>query len=87
MPIQRRKVNRELTEQEYKIYLFLIRYFKENGYAPTIREIGECVGLSSTFTIKYYLDSLERKKKIKRRSSPRAICLTEYTLVHKKRVR
>lgn len=79
--------NNDLTEQEYEIYLFLIKYFKENGYAPSLREIGEWVGLSSTATIKYYLDRLERKKKIKRGGSARAICLTEYTLVHKKRVK
>ncbi len=86
MGIYKRRDNNELTEQEYEIYLFLIKYFKENGYAPTVREIGKGVYLS-TSTIKYYLDALERKKKIKRGSSARAICLTEYTLVHKKRVR
>ena len=87
MGIYKRRDNINLTEQEYEIYLFLIKYFKENGYAPTVREIGKGVYLSSTATIKYYLDALERKKKIKRGSSARAICLTEYTLVHKKRVR
>ena len=83
MGIYKRRDNINLTEQEYEIYLFLIKYFKENGYAPTVREIGKGVYLSSTATIKYYLDALEKKKKIKRGSSARAICLTEYTLVHK----
>lgn len=69
MGIYKRRDNINLTEQEYEIYLFLIKYFKENGYAPTVREIGKGVYLSSTATIKYYLDALERKKKIKRGSS------------------
>ena len=62
MGIYKRRDNTNLAEQEYEIYLLLIKYFKENGYAPTVREIGEWVGLSSTATIKYYLDKLERKK-------------------------
>ena len=87
MGIYKRRDNINLTEQEYEIYLFLIKYFKENGYAPSLREISEGVGLSSTATIKHHLDGLERKKKIKRDSNPRTIGLTEYTFVHKKRVR
>ena len=87
MGIYKRRDNVDLTEREYEIYLFLIKYFKENGYAPSVREIGKGVGLSSTATIKYYLDVLERKKKIKKDSNPRAICLTEYTFVHKKKVK
>lgn len=87
MGIYIRRNNDELLEQEYKIYLFLIKYIKEHGYAPSIREIGKGVGLSSTATIKYYLDRLEKKKKIERGEGARAICLTEYTLVHKKRVK
>ena len=85
--MEKYKRSTDLTEQEYEIYLFLIKYLKENGYAPTVREIGEWVGLSSTATIKYYLDKLERKKKIKKGEGARAICLLEYTFVHKKRVK
>lgn len=93
MPIYRkkerkaRKINLELTEKEYEIYLYLINYFKEYGYAPSVREIGRDVGVSSTSTVKVYLDNLEKKKKIKKQSSARAICLLEYTFVQKKRVR
>lgn len=87
MRLKHHQANEVLTEQEYEIYLFLIKYFKENGYAPTVREIGKGVYLGSTAIIKYYLDALERKKKIKRGEGARAICLTEYTLVHKKRVK
>lgn len=31
MGIYKRRDNNELIEQEYEIYLFLIKYFKENG--------------------------------------------------------
>ncbi len=87
MGINKSRNNNDLTEREYEIYLFLIKYFKENGYAPSLREISEGVGLSSTATIKHHLDGLERKKKIKRDSNPRTIGLTEYTFVQKKNVK
>lgn len=35
--VQKSKV--ELTEKEYEVYQFLIKYVKEQGYPPSLREI------------------------------------------------
>jgi repressor LexA len=45
---------------------FIQRFIDENRFPPTIREIGENVGISSTSVVKYNLDVLERKSMIER---------------------
>ena len=86
MKTQKRKV--ELTEKEYEVYQFLIRYVKEHGYPPSTREICKGTGIASTCDVKHYLDRLEDKKKIRKEFGvSRAICLTEYTFVRKKLVK
>ena len=40
---------------------FVNRYVQENGYPPTIREIGSGVGLRSTATVAYHLQQLQQK--------------------------
>ena len=82
-----KKKNLELNEKEYEVYQFLIKYVKEHGYAPSIREIKLSLGIGGSSTVLGYLDALERKKKIERGEGARAICLTEYTFVHKKIVK
>ncbi len=53
---------------------FLKEYFQERGYPPTVRELMEGMGLSSTNVVRKYLKILERKGYIKRQfNSPRAI--------------
>ena len=47
---------------------------KDKGYSPTVREIGESVGLKSTSSVHIYLKRLEERGYIVRRSEcPRAI--------------
>lgn len=41
------------------VYRCIVNYIKENGYAPTIREIGKNVGISSTSTVLEYVRKLE----------------------------
>lgn len=36
-------------------------FIRENGYAPSIREIGEAVGLRSTASVSYHLHQLQEK--------------------------
>jgi len=81
--VQKSKV--ELTEKEYEVYQFLIKYVKEQGYSPSLREISKATGIASTSDVKFYLDKLEKIRK--EFGVSRVICLTEYTLVHKKRVK
>ncbi|MDQ1273679.1 MAG: repressor LexA [Planctomycetota bacterium] len=53
---------------------FLKEYFQESGYPPTVRELMDGMGLSSTNVVRKYLKILERKGYIKRQfHSPRAI--------------
>lgn len=62
------------NERETQILNVIVNYIKQNGYAPTVREIGKIVGLKSTSTVHTYLKRLELKGFIERKeSSPRAL--------------
>ena len=37
------------------------RFVQENGYAPSVREIGEAVGLRSTASVSYHIQALQEK--------------------------
>ena len=68
-----------LSEKDFEMYKFIIRYIKDNGYAPTIREIGKAVHLSSTSNVITHLNYLERDGWIKiKPNSPRAIKVMGY---------
>jgi repressor LexA len=63
-----------LTGRQQEIWTFLTRYVDEHGYPPTVREIGEAVGLASPSTVHAHLANLERAGLIKRDpSKPRAL--------------
>ncbi|MBQ7857477.1 MAG: transcriptional repressor LexA [Oscillospiraceae bacterium] len=40
---------------------YVNRFVQENGYAPSIREIGEAVGLRSTASVSYHIQALQDK--------------------------
>ncbi len=44
-----------------EILEFVNAFVQENGYAPSIREIGAAVGLSSTASVNYHLQQLQEK--------------------------
>ena len=44
-----------------EILEFVTDFVQENGYAPSIREIGAAVGLSSTASVNYHLQQLQEK--------------------------
>ena len=54
------------NERAGKILAFIQRFARENGYPPTIREIGEAFGISSTNGVRYYLNLLEKGGHLKR---------------------
>lgn len=63
-----------LTERESEVLNVIIDYIKENEYAPSVREIGNIIGLKSTSTVHGYLRNLELKGFIERRENfPRAL--------------
>ena len=37
----------QMTKMQQKIYDYIARTLKEQGYPPSVREIGEAVGLKS----------------------------------------
>ena len=63
-----------LTGRQQEIWKFLTVYVDEHGYPPTVREIGEAVGLASPSTVHAHLANLERAGLIKRDpTKPRAL--------------
>jgi repressor LexA len=57
---------RDLSERQKRILEFLQEFIGERSFPPTIREIGEKVGITSTSVVKYNLDALEKKGFIER---------------------
>src|SRR5437868_1626494 len=55
-----------LTERQRQILEFITRRIGEQGYPPTIREIGEEMGIRSTNGVNDHLKALERKGYLKR---------------------
>ncbi len=40
---------------------YVNQFIQENGYAPSVREIGQAVGLRSTASVSYHLNALQEK--------------------------
>ena len=65
-----------LTARQQEIWQFLVDYVDRHGYPPTVREIGEAVGLASPSTVHAHLANLERAGLLKRDpTKPRALDL------------
>ncbi|MFQ5613825.1 MAG: transcriptional repressor LexA [Anaerolineae bacterium] len=66
-----------LSNRQQRILEFLRSFMLENGYPPTIREIGQAVDISSTSVVNYNLNALQREGHIYRdRTVSRGIRLT-----------
>jgi repressor LexA len=59
-------MDKRLSERQRRILKFLGEYIAENGYPPSIREIGAATGTSSTSVVTYNLERLEEKGYISR---------------------
>ena len=63
-----------LTARQQEIWNYLVEYVDRHGYPPTVREIGEEVGLASPSTVHAHLANLERAGLLKRDpTKPRAL--------------
>jgi repressor LexA len=63
-----------LTGRQQEIWEFLVDYVGRHGYPPTVREVGEAVGLASPSTVHAHLANLERAGYLKRDpTKPRAL--------------
>lgn len=58
-----------LGERHKRILKFLEKFQADNGYPPSIREIGENTNISSTSVVNYYLNQLEEMNYIERESN------------------
>jgi repressor LexA len=52
---------RAVTEKQLRILDVIREFTSEHGYPPSVREIGEAVGLSSSSTVQSHLKTLERR--------------------------
>ena len=49
------------SDKAEKILDYVNRFIQENGYAPSVREIGAAVGLRSTASVSYHIQALQDK--------------------------
>ena len=70
---------RALTSRQRQILDFIRAEIHRRGFPPSVREIGEAVGLSSSSTVHSHLAALEAKGLIRRDpSKPRALEVLDY---------
>ncbi|HVN70277.1 MAG TPA: transcriptional repressor LexA [Candidatus Binatia bacterium] len=72
--MRKETTERPATERQRRILDVIRNFTAEHGYPPSVREIGERVGLSSSSTIHAHLKALERRGMISRDpTKPRAL--------------
>src|SRR6266542_6531982 len=68
----------DVTPRQRRIIEFIQQTVRDRGYPPTVREIGEAVGLTSSSSVHAQLANLERKGLLhKDPTKPRAIGLAD----------
>jgi len=71
-----RKKSTGLSKRQAEILDYIVRQIANKGYPPSVREIGEAVGLQSSSTVHNHLTQLEQKGYIRRDpTKPRAIMI------------
>ncbi|GAA3723985.1 transcriptional repressor LexA [Salinactinospora qingdaonensis] len=64
----------KLTDRQQSVLNVIHRYVQQRGYPPSIREIGDAVGLSSPSSVAHQLKVLQRKGYLHRdQNRPRAV--------------
>ncbi len=64
----------ELTPRQRQVLEFIDEEVRSRGYPPSVREIGEAVGLSSSSTVHAHLAALQDKGYLRRDpTKPRAL--------------
>ena len=67
-----------LSKMQQAIYDFIAQTLEEQGYPPSVREIGEAVGLKSPSTVHFHLKHMEELGVIQKgRGKGRAIALVD----------
>ena len=71
-----------LTKTEKKVYDYICSVLSRDSFPPSVRDIGNSLGFSSTSTVHFYLSKLEQKGLIKRESGKsRAISLVDPSVI------
>jgi repressor LexA len=74
-------IDRGTTEKQLRILDVIREFTAEMGYPPSVREIGERVGLSSSSTVQSHLKTLERRGLLRRDpTKPRALVPSDMVL-------
>lgn len=69
-----RKPRTGLTARQREVLEMIETHVREHGYPPSVREIGQAVGLTSPSTVHSHLNALERRGYLRRDpTKPRAI--------------
>jgi repressor LexA len=77
-----------LTDRQQQVLDYIRQTVTERGYPPSVREIGEAVGLSSPSTVHSHLNSLVEAGAIRRDpTKPRAIVVVDAPAVPDRRIR
>src|SRR5207249_2505995 len=80
------KLTDQLTDRQARILEYIRYQNKVRNYPPSVREIGEAVGLSSSSTVHNHLNQLERRGLIRRDpSKSRTVQLVQDESVDKQR--
>ena len=68
----------ELSKMQQRVYDYIAACIRDQGYPPSVREIGEAVGLKSPSTVHFHLKHLEEAGMIEKGAGKgRAITLTQ----------
>ena len=68
---------KKISAKQQQILDYISSYSLEHGYPPSVREIGEAVGLASSSTVHSHLHTLQRLGYLRRDpTKPRAIEVT-----------
>ncbi|HEY6871128.1 MAG TPA: transcriptional repressor LexA [Geobacteraceae bacterium] len=69
----------KLTQRQQEVLDFITAHLESRGYPPTLREIGEHLGVSGTLGVMKHLDALEKKGFIRKTAgSSRGIAISGY---------
>ena len=73
-PYDGRMAPQKLTRRQRQVLMFIEQQIRDRGYPPSVREIGEAVGLTSPSTVHSHLNTLVRLGFLRRDpTKPRAI--------------
>lgn len=73
---------KKITHKQQKVLNMISRYIEENGYPPTIRDIGKELKLTSTSTVHSYLNVLKSKGYVTwEEGRPRTLKILERILI------